>query len=940
MIILVLCFAVCLTANPIWKQQVEASAGLTGDVSIPPEVTAKPETETQSESGKQENSETQAQTESKAQSETPAENETQAETGKQTESQPETQSHTGTESQAQSESESEPPGSDQGMPKLDISNFNPESIQAAGIKDQNFAQAIYDSIMSDPANFLNGNTLEKNSFSTVADLLKSYTGTIYASNKEIRDIQGISILKSCAKWDISYNHIVDIRPLSISKAVIESDVTPEEQTYYGIFGRSMEVNVYGNPIRKYPLWVGGRFNLQPLLTENVVKLDDEVLKYVVDGTENFAGTYTVPLSFYAGDDHVNIREDSIKIRELDGISTGAQVSQQGGKIESLQLSNILGSGKLFITLGAANDSRMNWFVITDSGFDDVQSNASTLSWRIPFEIKMYTKVEKGTVNTTHKISLIKTGQDDGKPKAGAKYVLYRKQGDNPSPESDIVTGSYITDANGRIDAEGLEVGDYYFLEDSSPGGYDKNPMPVAFSVRDGKLKINGRSGSIIDTGEQQGVQELEDGSFVLGGDDTDTIDLEIIPPEGGDLESITLKWTAGNHNGKAGMITYIVGSGESTDPAVAYVPDRAAAKAAAEAKLAEARDLYQNVSVAAAFTQHLTAEQQDPLHPVDVSLEVLKKLKYPTGKEITAIPEGMFEFSLKNDPAYPATPALASPLITVNEADGTAKFGTISLGSEITQDTLKEGAFYVYHYLITEKDNGDPNYIYDTNVYAAAVAIGKAEGTDSLEVKSITYTSADGTSNTDHALFVNTLIAVPFQFYKVDGNDHSKPLSNVKFKLYSCSAKHQQDTQHDELVTNEPGNCWTERDTVVSDQNGLVDFADVPSGDYQLAEVQTNPGYSLPLGQWRIHVDVTNKENPITIKAAGDPLPPAFIKEIQGDKVIYKLPNFKNTELPLAGGSGTLLFSVTGVGIIMLAVFLLVFTGSKSNNKKRRTRIK
>ncbi|MFD1403886.1 hypothetical protein [Robinsoniella peoriensis] len=94
------------------------------------------------------------------------------------------------------------------------------------------------------------------------------------------------------------------------------------------------------------------------------------------------------------------------------------------------------------------------------------------------------------------------------------------------------------------------------------------------------------------------------------------------------------------------------------------------------------------------------------------------------------------------------------------------------------------------------------------------------------------------------------------------------------------------------------------------------------------------------MGQWRIHVDVTNKENPITIKAAGDPLPPAFIKEIQGDKVIYKLPNFKNTELPLAGGSGTLLFSVTGVGIIMLAVFLLVFTGSKSNNKKRRTRIK
>ncbi|WP_394925888.1 SpaH/EbpB family LPXTG-anchored major pilin [uncultured Robinsoniella sp.] len=998
---LVLCFAVCLTANPVWNQHADASAGLTretikgesgnnteerndtedkgtwelntaletemalvqknqpSDTESEPkskpetesqvntewgsqadsELKSEPETESQvqTEWGSQADSEPESRPETESQIQTEGESEPEIESGEQSKSESEFESESQSESQSQpeSQSESEISDSDQGMPKLDIRDFNPASIQAAGIKDQNFAQAIYDSIIADPANFLDGNTLEKNNFSTVVDLLKSYTGTIYASNKDISDIEGISLLKSCEKWDISNNHIVDIRPLSISKAVIESEVTPEEQTYYGIFGRSMEVNVYGNPIRKYPLWVGGRFNLQPLLTDNVVKLDDEVLKYVTDGTDTFEGTYTVPLSFYAGDDHVNIREDSIKIREVDAVSTGAQVSQQGGKIESLQLTNILGSGKLFITLGAANDSRMNWFVITDSGFDDVQSNASTISWRIPFEVKVYTKVEKGTVQTTHKITLVKTGQDDGKPKEGAKYVLYRKQGDDLDPKADIVIGSYITDENGKIEVEGLEVGDYYFLEESPPDGYDKNPLPTNFSVRDGELKINGKSGSEIDTGELQGVQEIEDGSFVLGGDGTDNIDLEIIPPQGGDLESLTLKWTAGNHNGSAGMVTYIVGSGESADPATVYVPDRKAAEAAAEAKLAEARDLYQNVSVAAAFTQHLEAEQQDPLYPIVVSLEVLKKLKYPTGKEITPVPEGMFVFSLENDPAYPETPTLPSTLTAVNESDGTAKFETITLGSEITQDTVKDGGNYIYHYRITEKDNGDPNYIYDGNVYTAAVAIGKAEGTDRLEVKSITYTSTDGTSNNEYAVFVNTLIAVPFQFYKVDGNDHNKPLSNVKFTLYSCQSDHQQDDQHDELVTNDPGNCWIQRDTVVSGENGLVDFANVPSGDYQLVEVETNPGYSLPFGQWRIHVDVTDKENPITIKAAGDPLPPAFIKEVQGDKIIYKLPNFKKADLPLAGGSGTWIFSTGGVGVIMLAIFLLVFTGGKPKKKRR-----
>ena len=133
------------------------------------------------------------------------------------------------------------------------------------------------------------------------------------------------------------------------------------------------------------------------------------------------------------------------------------------------------------------------------------------------------------------------------------------------------------------------MGDYYFLEDIPPGGYYKNPAPTAFSVRDVEVKINGKSGSRIDTGALQGVQEIEDGSFVLGGDGTDNIDLEIIPPQGGDLESLTLKWTAGNHNGTAGMMTYIVGRGESEDPSIVFVTDRNEEEATAEEQLADAR---------------------------------------------------------------------------------------------------------------------------------------------------------------------------------------------------------------------------------------------------------------------------------------------------------------------------------------------------------------
>lgn len=969
-IVLVLCFAVCLTANPGWNQFVEASAGLTGDVSVPPEVIDVPETEVkdsnaiETETGESDSGVGDSGVGDTGVGDTGETNTIQTDTGESGKTSEDEQDSGQKEPPSEKEpvkqenpetqtgTESETTGGVQGSPLLDRGDFNTDAIVAAGIEDEKLALAIYCSIKAQPMDFLNGNTLMCNNFSTVEELLNSFTGTIIASGQGIKNIEGISMLKSCEKWDLSNNDIKDIRPLSITKAVNESDVAHNEKRYYGIENRNMEVNLEENPIQKYPLWVGGRFNFNPQLASKVVMLDSEVLKYVTNGTEGFAGTYTIPLSFYGGDVQVDIRPDTIGILESDKENpTGTELKVPEGLIYSLDLTDIKGSGKIQVAMGAGTESRMNWFLTNNSGIDSVQAVSSTFAWQIPFVIEMYTKVEKDAVNTTHQITLVKTGQDDVKPKAGAEYTLYKKKGANIAPESDTqIGGTYITDKKGEINVEVLEVGEYYFLEETPPEGYDKNPNPTSFSVSDGTLAIEGGIGNIIDTKENQGVQKLEDGSFVLGGkmkaDASDeekakrTIGLNISAPlKGGDLESIGLEWTAGNHNGTAGKMTYCVGSGNSTST-ITYFPTSAAAEAAAEAKLAEARDLYQNVKVSASFTQHLVAGQTDPLKPVDVSLAVLKKLIYPTGNEVKSIDEGKFAFSLKSDPKYPQTPKLPTPLTVVNGADGKAKFETISLGGEITQNNHApdEKGNYVYHYLINEHDGGDPNYIYDKNVIKAAVSIGKVNGTDILEVKSITYTSDDGTSDTDYARFVNTLLAVPFQFYKVDGNDHNMFLEGVEFTLYECGAKHQEGEQHDdEMVTNEKDNCWKERDIVLSDDKGLVDFKDIPSGDYQLVETKTNSGYGLPFGQWRIRVVATDKE-PIAITAAGNSLPPAFIKENEEGKFIYKLPNFKNTKLPLAGGSGTRIFSIVGVGVILLAIILMFRTERVSKKRKGETK--
>lgn len=934
----VLCVVVLMTASPMWTQQSEAASLMEGvsqqsEVSNLPETeikeTHKKETEQVSESQNQSDTE-EKQSDTKPETEKQSDTEKQSETRKKEESEKQTntqktESEKGKGEEKGSEKESSENASEslnnkQITPKLGASEFTVDAIVAAGIEDHNFAQTIYDSIVADPTKFLDGNTLEVNNFGNVKELLAAFTGNVNADGtgkdeaEKIKSIEGVSLFHAITGLNIKNNLIEDLNPLSVTDAKSLSNVTPEEQKYYGSKGINLQVDIIGNPIRKFPEIIGGRINFYdpevPTLSGYEIPLSKLELVYFSNGEKDFKGSYIVPLDIYADDEHVYFQENSTTIVEPsidfpDLGGSGAVIPEnapKGGQITELPIENIVKSGSFDILLGV--EEGMFWYYV--SSRDVATPNSTTPKFYVPIQTKIYTKTEPAQLTTSHSVSLKKLGADDNKGKAGAVYNLYKK---NTTGPDELVKENLTTDANGILQVDqGLTAAEYYFQEIKAPEGYEMNPDKIPFVVEDGKIIIKGGSGSQLETSDGN-KETVKDGVFMLSGDTNDPVKLEVQAPANGKLASITIEWTEGNQGGTAGKQTFTVTDTENADAIVAK----------AESKINDARQLYQNVKVSASFTQTLSVQQLDKLTPVNVNLKADKKLVTPNGSE-AVVPEGKFKFHLVNDKTSAGTPAVDE--VKANDIDGIAEFTAISIGAEGT-----------YHFIITEIDDKDPDYIYDTKEYKAEVVIAKVPGTDKLEVKSITYSSKDGDQNTEAAKFTNTLLTVPFRFHKVDGDDHTKPLKDVKFTLYTCSKNHADNSQHDELVTNDPENCWKEKETAASDQNGLVSFKDLPSGDYQLVEIQTNPDYALPLGQWRIHVDITNVQEPIQIKAVGNPQPPAFIKKDAGNEVSYVLPNFKKTDLPLTGGIGTIIFTVTGIILIGGAIILFIIVKRKPKRK-------
>ncbi len=155
------------------------------------------------------------------------------------------------------------------------------------------------------------------------------------------------------------------------------------------------------------------------------------------------------------------------------------------------------------------------------------------------------------------------------------------------------------------------------------------------------------------------------------------------------------------------------------------------------------------------------------------------------------------------------------------------------------------------------------------------------------------------------------------QFYKVDS--HGSTLKGAEFTLThdtaGCGACRGDGTGHVPLATMKR----------TSGEDGLVLFEDVPSGHvYQLAETGVPDGYMANGNTYQVSIayDV------VTVNAFdrdGNPV------EWDGNIV-----NMTYYELPRTGGTGTHLYSIGGMALLMAAAYLL-WNNQKRNRKEGRS---
>ncbi len=400
-----------------------------------------------------------------------------------------------------------------GVITTDCPWFTVTNIQAAGVTDANFAQAIYDNVVgtsvddgfyqdegiqnayvyeyytepleiTDYASILDYlESTTKTGVQKTAFLLNYYTGTIDASNKKIVSIEGITLLGD-ASIDLSYNKIESLEPLG---------VTDEEAPKL-----SRGVSFNNNPIHVYPSHIADVtgangysfstslhvFGKTPLRYHYGDKATAKVTLGVSNCTNKSyiweVGDESSDVITSTGQTSVDALEISVDTIKGTVVSFGAQLSQNETISKGICI---------YYTNRPHND---------DGGYDNtsatIQHNTMIYEYGCPTQLYATLK-QDATVKVLGGFTFTKTNADKTKTLPGAVYTLkdaddndvttyYEVDEKGNKTEKPITEAMLTTGADGTISISGLPAGDYTLVEKTAPAGYKLDTNPISLTVED------------------------------------------------------------------------------------------------------------------------------------------------------------------------------------------------------------------------------------------------------------------------------------------------------------------------------------------------------------------------------------------------------------------------------------------------------------------------
>ena len=169
------------------------------------------------------------------------------------------------------------------------------------------------------------------------------------------------------------------------------------------------------------------------------------------------------------------------------------------------------------------------------------------------------------------------------------------------------------------------------------------------------------------------------------------------------------------------------------------------------------------------------------------------------------------------------------------------------------------------------------------------------------------------------------LVGAEFALYKWTGTDneyttgnHEQDIVDITIPLDGKWQRVKVDGEDTLLLT----------DIFVSDDGGVVDLGDLPSGTYTLIETKTAATYEIPMGQWTITVDAAKGDDgsasdwKIEFTGKSNSIMPPAVARVGGGGGIapeYKVLNAKPFSIGLSGLEGTRKITIFGLTIMILA---------------------